>query len=261
MNHLDFELRVVLINPIYDRNVGAVSRAMSNMGFEKLILVAPLCEITYEAQQAAATGQAALQKRVTYSSWEDFEKSEPESVRIAFTTKDGKARQVRDLNPTLDWIQNNSPTFAESTETRPVLHFIFGREDWGLSGEDIENANYACCLPTYGPNPSLNLAQAVLVALYMIRDRWGGDRTAIENQRPPRPLATNPRFFPDKSLQEWLEALGFDLDRGNVNVFAVMKRILLQNTPDPKEIRVLEAVIQQTTRKLKEWKTLQKFKN
>lgn len=259
MSSQNFELRVVLASPIYDRNVGAVSRAMSNMGFDKLILVNPLCQITYDAQQAAATGQTALQNRVTYANWADFEKSEPESIRIAFTTKDGKARQVRDLKPTLSWIKNHSPAFHDP-KNLPVMHFIFGREDWGLSSEDIENANYACCLPTWGPNPSLNLAQAVLIALFMLRDQWGGERTPLENESPIRDISMNPRQFPDSALQNWLEALGFDLDRGKVNVFAVMKRILLQNTPDNKELRVLEAVIQQTTRKLREWKDLQQKK-
>jgi tRNA/rRNA methyltransferase len=261
MTKTEFELRVVLVNSIYDRNVGAVSRAMSNMGFDKLILVAPLCEITFDAQQAAATGQTALQNRITYESWAEFENNEPDSIRIAFTTKDGKARQVRDLKPTLDWIHSHSPHFSSEAESKPILHFIFGREDWGLSSEDIENANFACCLPTYGPNPSMNLAQAALIALYMIRDCWGGERTPLENHSPIRQLSKSPREFPDEALQAWLEALGFELERGKVNVFAVMKRILLQNTPDIKEVRVLEAVIQQTTRKLKEWKALQKLKS
>ncbi|MFN8845213.1 MAG: RNA methyltransferase [Bdellovibrionales bacterium] len=260
MNKIDYELRVVLASPIYERNVGATSRAMSNMGFEKLILVSPQCEITFDAQQAAATGQTALQNRTVYSSWNEFEKNEPDSIRIAFTTKDGKARQVRDLKPTLDWIQKHSPQFSKPENPIPIIHFVFGREDWGLSSEDIENCNFACCLPTFGENPSLNLAQAVLIALFIIREHWGGSRTPLEHKGAIRSQSQTTREFPDAVLKEWLEVLGFDLDRGKVNAFAVLKRILLQNTPDTKEVKILEAVVQQTIRKLKEWKDLQKFK-
>jgi tRNA/rRNA methyltransferase len=260
MSNRSFDLRVVLASPIYERNVGATSRAMSNMGFEKLILVAPKCEITFDAQQAAATGQHALQNRTVYSSWTEFENNEPDSIRIAFTTKDGKARQVRDLKPSLDWIKENSPQFSDTDGPTPVIHFVFGREDWGLSSEDLENCNFACCLPTFGENPSLNLAQAVLIALYILRDHWGGSRTPLENKGTVRSQSQTSRQFPDSILQEWLEVLGFDLDRGKVNAFAVLKRILLQNTPDTKEVKILEAVIQQTIRKLKEWKDLQKLK-
>ena len=41
-----FEVRIVLVRTIYERNIGSTSRAMSNMGFEKLLLIAPACEIT-----------------------------------------------------------------------------------------------------------------------------------------------------------------------------------------------------------------------
>jgi len=255
---LEYELRVVLAQPIYERNIGAVSRAMSNMGFSELILVNPLCEITFDAQQAAATGQFALQNRKTYLSWEEFEKNEPDSIRIGFTTKDGRARQVRDLDPTLDWIKENTSQFQRASEKKPVIHFIFGREDWGLSTEDLEDVNYACCLPTYGENVSMNLAQAVLIALFMIRQRWGGTRTALENNLPIREFKGKPRSFPDQALRDWLVSLGFSIERGKVNAYTVMKRILLQNTPNAKEMRILEVVIQQSARKLKEWKTFQK---
>ena len=48
------DLRLVLTRSIYERNVGATARAMSNMGFNKLILVDPKCEFTIEANKAAA---------------------------------------------------------------------------------------------------------------------------------------------------------------------------------------------------------------
>jgi len=67
-----FEVRIVLVRTIYERNIGATSRAMSNMGMDKLILIEPQCDITFEAQQTAATGQTGLQNRTTYKSWEDF---------------------------------------------------------------------------------------------------------------------------------------------------------------------------------------------
>ncbi len=257
---MDFELRIVLSQPIYERNIGAVSRAMSNMGFDKLILVDPQCEITFDAQQAAATGQTALQNRTVYKNWPEFEAAEPESIRIGFTTKDGKARQVRDLTPTLDWIKEFSPQFHSRQTSKPVLHFIFGREDWGLSTEDLEDVNFACCLPTYGENVSMNLAQAVLIALFMLRQHWGGIRTSLENDLPIREFKKSPRSFPDKALRNWLVALGFAIDRGKINAYTVMKRILLQNAPNSKELRILEVVIQQSARKLNELKDLKKSK-
>jgi tRNA/rRNA methyltransferase len=252
----NFEIRVVLASPLYERNVGATSRAMVNMGFQKLILVDPKCEITFEAQQAAATGQEALQNRITYPNWDEFYSNEPDSIRIGFTTKDGRARQVQEFKKTLQWLENESPYFTKESDIPVVVHMIFGREDWGLSAEDIEYVHYACNLPTYGENPSLNLAQAVLIALFMVRDTWGGTKGKIENQRSDKRGHGKPTAFLENSLRIWLEEMGFSLDAKKVNVYTVLKRMLLQNTPTPKEIRILEIVLQQSTRKLREWKEL-----
>ena len=253
-----FELRVVLASPLYERNVGASSRAMANMGVEHLILVDPKCEITFEAQQAAATGQYALQNRKTYQTWDDFYANEPDSIRIGFTTKDGRARQVRDFKPTLEWLEKESPYFSKQSDKPVIVHMIFGREDWGLSAEDIDKVHYACCLPTYGDNPSMNLAQAVLIALFMVRETWGGTQGKIENEMSDRRTKRQPTAFLEESLQVWLEEMGFTLYGKKVNAYTVLKRMLLQNTPTPKEIRILETVLQQSIRKLREWKTYQK---
>lgn len=265
-----FEVRVVLVRPIYERNIGATSRAMSNMGCDKLILISPACEITYEAQQAAATGQTGLQNRSTYSSWDEFLENEPESIKICFTARDGKGRQVLDIDQVLNNIAKHAPQLQiEEEEEEPeansqeayVIHLIFGPEDWGLSGEDLEHAHFCACLPTFGENWSLNLAQAVLLALYTLRMNWGGDRTPLDGGKVRRAPQGISGINPEQTLRTWLEEMGFDLTlHRKINVFTVLRRMLLQNTPTKKELVILETVLQQSIRKLREWKELQKEK-
>lgn len=254
-----FEVRIVLVRTIYERNIGSTSRAMSNMGFDNLILIAPACEITYEAQQAAATGQTGLQNRTTYASWEEFMKNEPESIKICFTARDGKGRQVRDIDDVLTDIQNHSPQFQVASETPVVLHLVFGPEDWGLSAEDLEYANFCACIPTFGENWSLNLAQATLLGMFSLRKIWGGERTKLDGGKKRRAPQGIEGINPDATLKTWLEEMGFDLTRQRkINVYTVLRRMLLQNTPTKKELVVLETVLQQSIRKLREWKAFQK---
>ena len=165
----NIDLRVVLVRSLYERNVGATSRAMANMGVSKLILVAPQCEITIEGQKAAATGQFALQNRTVYSGWKDFYENEPRGIQIATTARDGRGRQVEDLAITLGNLKETHPEFLKETEAPLVVHLVFGPEDWGLSAEDIQYANHCCSIPIYGDNTSLNLAQAALLALFTFR--------------------------------------------------------------------------------------------
>lgn len=253
-----FEVRIVLVRTIYERNIGSTSRAMSNMGSDKLILIDPACEITYEAQQAAATGQVGLQGRTTYPSWSEFLNNEPESIKIAFTARDGKGRQVRDIDEVLKDIAEHAPQFKVESESPVILHFIFGPEDWGLSAEDLENVNFCACIPTFGDNWSLNLSQATLLALYSLRKAWGGQRTKLDGGKVRRAPQGMPGINPEQTLRLWLEEMGFNLTRQRkINVYTVLRRMLLQNTPTKKELVILETVLQQSIRKLKEWKELQ----
>lgn len=253
-----FEIRIVLVRTIYERNVGATSRAMSNMGFEKLVLVAPQCELTYEAQQAAATGQTGLQNRAVYADWNEFLAKEPESIKICFTARDGKGRQVRDIDEVLQDIREKSPQFQVASEVPYVVHLIFGPEDWGLSADDLEMANFCACLPTWGENWSLNLAQATLLAMFSLRKAWGGNRTQLEGFDDRRAPQGVEGINPDATLKRWLLEMGFDLSKKRINVYTVLRRMLMQNTPTKKELVILETVLQQSIRKLEEYNELRK---
>ncbi|WP_413582751.1 RNA methyltransferase [Bdellovibrio sp. HCB288] len=254
-----FEVRIVLVRTIYERNVGATSRAMSNMGVDKLIMIDPKCELTYEAQQTAATGQNGLQNRTTYKSWDEFMANEPESIKIAFTARDGKGRQVRDIDDVLADVKNNAPQFQHESDEAYTVHLIFGPEDWGLAGEDLEYANHCACLPTFGENWSLNLAQATLLGMFSLRKAWGGNRTKLDGGKKRRAPQGIQGIDPEQTLKNFIEEMGFDLTKQRkINAFTVLRRMLLQNTPTKKELVILETVLQQATRKIREWK---EFKN
>ncbi len=253
-----FDIHVVLVRTIYDSNIGASSRAMANMGVNHLILIDPKTDITLKAQQAAATGQAALSNRRVYGSWKEFLAKESEGIRICFTARDGKGRQVQDFQKTLLWLQAEHPLFQKDADTSAVpVYLIFGPEDWGLSAEDLELTHFACSIPTFGDNTSLNLAQAVLLALYTLRLTWGGERSRLEGQQPPRNEADT-QVFPEQALATWIQEMGFDISNRRVNAYTVLRRMLLQNVPNKKELRILETVLHQGIRKLREYNLLRK---
>lgn len=255
----DIELRIVLVRSIYERNVGATSRAMANMGFKKLILIDPQCEFTIESNKAAANGQYPLENKTVYKSWKDFYELEPRDLQIAMTARDGRGRQVQDFETTLQEFKNTSPHLKKTANEPFVIHILFGPEDWGLAADDIQYANFCCSIPTYGDNTSLNLAQATLLAMFIFRSVMGGEKSILEGQQKLKALQKKPTdVFPDESLKAWLTEMGFNLAHRKMNVYTVLKRMLLQNAPSVKEFRILEIVLQQSRRKLKELNELKK---
>jgi tRNA/rRNA methyltransferase len=228
---------------------------MSNMGATRLILINPQCSIDYETQQAAATGQFALQNRVEFKSWDEFYATESNGIRIALTARDGRARAAYDFRSTLDRLEQINTTTELGAASQ--IYLIFGPEDCGLSLDDVKECHYCCSLPTFGENWSLNLSQAVLLTLFILRDSWGGERTTLDGQFRSRDFleresVKKANLIPDKTLRLWLETLGFDISKRRINVYTVLKRMFLHNIPTPKELKIFETVLQQNIRRLKE---------
>lgn len=258
-----FQLNVVLVRTIYDSNIGATSRAMSNMGAKNLILIDRKCEITFQTQQAAASGQEGLQNRREYDSWKEFFKQEADGLRLAFSARDGRTRPVWDIGKIFDWIKLEHPEMRQDWDGSKAsvlpVYLIFGPEDWGLSNEDLALTHFNVNIPTFGENSSLNLAQAVLLALYTLRLHWGGEKTMLDGQQPAR-QSPSKNVFPEKALYTWLAQMNFDLSK-DVNAYSVLKRMLLHNVPTEKELSMLETVLQQSIRKLKEYNELRQIQD
>ncbi|MCX7978698.1 MAG: RNA methyltransferase [Bdellovibrionaceae bacterium] len=233
-------LRVVLIRPLYSRNIGSTSRAMSNMGCEKLILIDPRCQIDFEAKQAAATGQLALENCRIYSSWQEFNSTEARQIRIGFTARDGRGRRVEFLQAALTRLKLQSPL--------PALDLVFGPEDSGLSNEDLEQCNFACALPTYGENPSLNLAQAVLLAAFIVRQELKETPANLKDL-----LEWRLGYIDEGTLKNFLQALRLDISDRRINAFTEISRLLRRAYPNEKEAKILEMVLQQAIRKMEEY--------
>src|SRR5690606_8493203 len=124
---------------------------------------------------------------------------------------------------------------------RQPVYLIFSPEDRGLSNEDLDFANFIVSLPTYGSFSSLNISHAVMLALYLAQTHLQIADEQTENHHE--------NFqFPEEPLREWLHTLGFQTGERRTDAFKVLKRILLSNVPTAKELRILEAIVNQTVR-------------
>lgn len=233
---------VVLVRTKYPRNIGATARAMANLDASRLLLVDPQCEVNESAHQAAAGAQEKLNSALTFHNWDEFYRAEGHGVRIALTRRRGKNRHVFSLPDTLKALR------PESLELRRI-YLVFGPEASGLDAEDMAFMNYACHLPVDGEFSSLNLAQAVLLALFVTKQALPSGVAAAVAQTQTAPAL--PLQFPDELVKEWLTSIGFDIEARKASAYLTLRRLLLQNQPTEHETHVLQSIIQQTVRKLK----------
>ncbi len=149
-------IRVVLVEPQVPGNIGSASRAMKNMGLTNLVLVNPWFRDHPQARYMAHGSEDILDRAVRY---ESLREAVADSVLVAGTT------QRRRHNVPFSPPRTVAPEILAAAETGPVS-ILFGREDKGLSNEELKYCQLLISIPSSPAHPSLNLSQAVMVVTY-----------------------------------------------------------------------------------------------
>lgn len=150
-------IRIVLVEPAGPLNIGAVARVMKNMGLSQLVLVNPQCDPgSAEAQRMAVHAS----DRLTQARCVDtLAESLVGCQRAVATTARPRHLPLHPRTPRqiLPWLLEGSSAL------------IFGPEDRGLSNEELYYAQQVLQIPTSTEYAALNLAQAVTICCYELR--------------------------------------------------------------------------------------------
>jgi len=150
-------IRVVLVEPQHSGNIGAVARAMKNMAISRLILVNPADHLAMEARMMAMHAFDILQHAQVV---ETLSQAVADTGYVVGTTRRlGKSRQAQHSSRSI------APLLLELATTNPVA-LVFGREDSGLSNDELAQCHELINIPAHPTFGSLNLAQAVLLVCY-----------------------------------------------------------------------------------------------
>jgi TrmH family RNA methyltransferase len=138
-------------------NIGASARALKNMGFGNLCLVNPGANIDDDARRFARNAVDILKSADICSCLEDAVRDK--SIIAGTTRRTGRSRGI--IFPA----ESGCKRIYELSSTGKVA-ILFGREDRGLLNNEIEECGFLVTLPASTEQPSLNLAQAVLIIAY-----------------------------------------------------------------------------------------------
>jgi TrmH family RNA methyltransferase len=151
---------VVLVEPQFRDNVGHAARAMLNFGVGELIMVrAPPVDDT--TRQRAVHAQGVLNAATHLDSLDDVKKRFEVVVGFAARYSTLDKAHLRQSEPLADTARRLGGMGGR-------VALVFGREDFGLSNEDVERCDFLCTIPTAASYRSMNLSHAVSVALYEI---------------------------------------------------------------------------------------------
>jgi tRNA/rRNA methyltransferase len=151
------QVRVILVEPAGPINVGSIARVMKNFGLNHLVLVNPQCKpLATEALQMAVHAKDILESAVSVTTL-------PEALQ-GCTRAIATTARVRHWDSPLENPSTALPWLLEKPQQPAAL--IFGREDRGLSNEELNYAQRFIRIPTSSNYPSLNLATAVAICCY-----------------------------------------------------------------------------------------------
>lgn len=160
--HILESIRIVMVNTTLPANIGSVARAMHTMGLSQLILVKPKKPIDDDAYAHATGGQHILDNIQVVATLQEA----IADCQYIFATS---SRQRHIPKPVLsprqsaNLIIQNALTQRQHHLALPKVAFVFGREDRGLTNDELRLADYHVQIPANSNYSVLNVAMAVQV--------------------------------------------------------------------------------------------------
>lgn len=240
-------IRIVMVETTHPGNIGSAARAMKTMGLSDLRLVQPRVFPSVEST-ALASGAADVLAQAQVCDTLDDALADAELV-IATS-----ARERRIPWPCIS-ARELSAVLQKEPENRRIA-ILFGREDRGLTNDELQRCNLHVTIPSNKEYGVLNVAAAVQVICYELRMATLGeqiDASDTHSHRYQQPLPELPWDQPAASQQEqqfmlehlarMMQKSGF-LDPENPGqVLTRMRRLFLRARPDKMEVSILRGVL------------------
>jgi tRNA/rRNA methyltransferase len=223
------KLRIVLVEPRESGNVGAAARAMKNFGFDELWIVGEHPELLPVAGWWASGADDLIARARFAPALQDALAGT--QVTVATTSMRERTTPVTFTPRTL------AETFA-SLGADQTLALVFGREDRGLTREELVLCQHTAAIPANASFPTMNLAQALCVFCYELasiapapQERRLADAAVVERLH--------------QRARELLLRVGFLHENNPDRIYDDVRAILARADLDEREVTIALGVIRQ----------------
>jgi len=240
-------ISVCLVDPQTPGNVGTIARAMKNFGLSELLLIdPPALEPDGEAYGFAGHAREDVLPGATEMTFDEVcenyhtvgftaitGEDSRSHVRFPYTTPEALCESLRDV-------------------AGPVA-LVFGREDTGLSNEELERLDQVAAVPASEEYPVMNLGQAATVVLYELR--------TLTLDRSQLPEVERHRAGPGEIERlhdywdEFLTAMGHREHKHEKTV-RMFRRLIGRADPTDREVTTLLGLLRRATDQLRDRKEL-----
>jgi len=244
MNPLE-NIRIVLVEPQSSGNIGSVCRVMMNMGITDLSVINPHERHDWdEAKRLACHADELLENRKVFQT---LEKAIADCTVVAGTSaRTGMYRDHAALPREI------APIVLDSAAHHKTA-LIFGREDTGLTNEELALCTHIINIPSSEIYQSLNLSHAVMVCCYELFLLAGGG-----DYQPPRERSTEANGeMRDRLFETWSDMMletGFCKEDKLEHMMMGLRRIFSRGKLTDNDTKILLGLAKQTLWVTEQWK-------
>jgi tRNA (cytidine32/uridine32-2'-O)-methyltransferase len=234
-------IRIILVNTSHPGNIGSAARAMKTMGLSELYLVDPLLFPHAKANEMASNAVDLLEKVVVA----DLDTALQDCDLVVGTST--RSRKI-------PWPLLTPREFAEKAQNQAVftkkIGVLFGREQSGLTNEELHRCHFHIQIPTNPEYSSLNIAAAVQVIAYELRVASLGEKSASETWDYEWANAQQMESFYDH-LEKVLIDIEFLDPKTPRQLMTRLRRLFYRARPDIMEMNILRGILGMIEKKIR----------
>lgn len=224
---------VVLVQPMFAPNVGSVARVMANFGLPRLVLVSPAAGLMDDpaVKHLARAGFDVFRDARVVESLE--EALADVDLALGFTARTGKRRgEDLELRPAVNKVACELPDGHVAA--------VFGREDDGLSTEEMARCHWLVRIPTGPTFSSLNLAQAVALFAY---ERFESTRAPLGEPTADMVASSQDVDGFQHHLEAVLDRVGFLQEHNRDRMVLHLRKMLTRRVPTRRDVHILRGIL------------------
>ena len=234
-------INIVLVETSHPGNIGSVARAMKTMGLSRLSLVNPKDFPSGNANALSGNARDVLDAAIIYP---NLDAAIKESTFVYATSARNRSSNWPTVNP-----EEAADRILDQVAGDKEISIIFGREDRGLTNEELQLANFHLEIPANPDYPVLNIAMSVQIVTYELfknrntsQDREWRDYPEINSEDLQRLID----HFVETSID--LEMID---PKNPSQIIARIKRMFSRLQPDSMEGNYLRGFLTAVNKRLK----------
>ncbi len=216
--------KVIFVEPQTSGNIGFIARSMKNFRLNELITVNPSCEIDDDSKARAMHAEDVLKNSKVFSSLEDALKEVDISVATTSNPKGLTPEKVAE----------------KSSERKGDIGLVFGREDIGLTNDEIRECDLVSYIPASEEYGTLNVSHAAVIFFYEMF------RKETEEKERVRRSDKEGLINSFRSLAA-SEEIGF---RNPDNATKMFRDVVSRAFVTPREVRTMKGVFENAKKNL-----------